>query len=134
MERRFRTWLFTIAANKARDLLRSNGRHPSNPLQALVTPGDEESGQFIDFVPAPGDLPSEAMARRELAHRVRSTVMEMPNNLREILLLSYFNQFPYSQISDILGVPLGTVKSRLHTAVAEFGNRWKMLNKDRRIS
>jgi RNA polymerase sigma-70 factor, ECF subfamily len=132
IERRFRTWLFTIAANKARDLLRAQVRHPATPLQAMVTPGDEESGQFIDFVPAAGDLPAEAMERREMAQRVRSTVMDMPANLREILLLSYFNQFPYNQISDILGVPLGTVKSRLHTAVTEFGNRWKMLNKDRR--
>jgi RNA polymerase sigma-70 factor, ECF subfamily len=132
VERRFRTWLFTIAANKARDLLRSQMRHPTNPLQALVSPGDDESGQFIDFVPAAGIPPVDTMERQELARRVRSTVMELPNHLREILLLSYFNQFPYAQISDILGVPLGTVKSRLHTAVAEFGNRWKMLNKEDR--
>jgi RNA polymerase sigma-70 factor (ECF subfamily) len=131
-ERRFRTWLFTIAANKARDLLRSQGRHPTIPLQASVTPGNEESGQFMDFVSAGGDLPAEAMERHETAERVRSTVMDMPGNLREILLLSYFNQFPYNQISDILGVPLGTVKSRLHSAVAEFGNRWKMMNKEPR--
>ena len=49
----------------------------------------------------------------------------MPEHLREILLLSYFHQFPYKQISDILEIPLGTVKSRLHAAVAHFADRWR---------
>jgi RNA polymerase sigma-70 factor (ECF subfamily) len=129
VERRFRPWLFTIAANKARDLMRSQQRHPATPLQATISPGAEEGAQFLDFMSAEGDLPGDAMERQELAKRVRSTVMELPVNLREILLLSYFNQFPYAQISDILGIPLGTVKSRLHTAVAEFAIRWKILNK-----
>ena len=42
--RRFRPWLFTIAANKARDLIRSNARRPTNPLQASISPGDDDSG------------------------------------------------------------------------------------------
>src|SRR5207249_8442759 len=48
--RRFRPWLFTIAANKARDLMRSQARRPTNPLQASISPGDEESGEFIDLM------------------------------------------------------------------------------------
>jgi RNA polymerase sigma-70 factor (ECF subfamily) len=133
-ERRFRPWLFTIAANKARDLLRSQHRHATKPLQASLHPGVEESAQLIDFMPAITDVPGDALEREELARRVRSTVMEMPPSLREILFLSYFNQFPYAQISDILGIPLGTVKSRLHTAVADFATRWKTLNKSVRLS
>jgi RNA polymerase sigma-70 factor (ECF subfamily) len=130
VQRRFRPWLFTIAANKARDLMRSQQRHPATPLQATISPGAEEGAQFIDFLSSTSELPGEGLERQELAKRVRSTVMELPGNLREILLLSYFNNFPYAQISDILGIPLGTVKSRLHSAVAEFANRWKLLNKD----
>jgi RNA polymerase sigma-70 factor (ECF subfamily) len=128
-DRRFRPWLFAIAANKARDALRSQHRHPTSPLQASIAPGEEESGQFVDFLSSSEPAPGETLERGELAQRVRSTVMDMPNPLREILLLSYFDQFPYNQISDILGIPLGTVKSRLHTAVADFSNRWKSLNK-----
>src|SRR5829696_6157082 len=48
-QRRFRPWLFTIAANKARDLIRSQARRPTNPLQASIS-GDEESGEFIDLM------------------------------------------------------------------------------------
>ncbi len=124
-QRRFRPWLFTIAANKARDLMRSQARRPTNPLQATISPNDDEGGQFIDLMEASEPMPGEAMEREELQKVVQATVEGMPDHLREILLLSYFHQFPYKEISDILGIPLGTVKSRLHAAVAYFADRWK---------
>jgi RNA polymerase sigma-70 factor (ECF subfamily) len=123
--RRFRPWLFTIAANKARDLIRSQARRPTNPLSATISPGDEESGEFIDLMQAAASMPGEPMEREELQQQVQKTVMGMPEHLREILLLSYFHQFPYKQIGDILDIPLGTVKSRLHAAVAHFADRWR---------
>ena len=129
--RRFRPWLFTIAANKARDLIRSQARRPTNPLQASISRGDDDSGEFIDLMQAASEMPGEPMEREELQHLVQRTVMGMPEHLREILLLSYFHQFPYKQISDILGIPLGTVKSRLHAAVAHFADRWRANQRDR---
>ena len=124
-QRRFRPWLFTIAANKARDLIRSQARRPTNPLQASISPGDDESGEFIDLMQSVSAVPSEPMEREELQKQVQTTVTGMPEHLREILLLSYFHQFPYKQISEILDIPLGTVKSRLHAAVAHFADRWR---------
>jgi RNA polymerase sigma-70 factor (ECF subfamily) len=124
LQRRFRPWLFTIAANKARDLIRSQARRPTSPLQASIN-GDEESGEFIDLMQAAEELPTAGMESAELQQQVQSTVGNMPEHLREILLLSYFHQFPYKQIGEILGIPLGTVKSRLHAAVAHFADRWK---------
>ena len=133
-QRRFRPWLFTIAANKARDLMRSQARRPTNPLQASISPGDDESGQFIDLMQSSPDMPGEPMERQELQQLVHKTVMTMPEHLREILLLSYFHQFPYKQISDILNIPLGTVKSRLHAAVAHFADRWRAMNHQQSVS
>jgi len=127
-QRRFRPWLFTIAANKARDLIRSQARRPANPLQATISPGDDESGEFIDLMQSASELPSDPMEKRELQQLVHNTVATMPEHLREILLLSYFHQFPYKQISEILDIPLGTVKSRLHAAVAHFADRWRAQN------
>ena len=126
--RRFRPWLFTIAANKARDLIRSQARRPTNPLSASISPGDDESGEFIDLMQAASSMPGEPLEREELQQQVQKTVMGMPEHLREILLLSYFHQFPYKQIGDILDIPLGTVKSRLHAAVAHFADRWRSTN------
>jgi RNA polymerase sigma-70 factor (ECF subfamily) len=128
--RRFRPWLFTIAANKARDLIRSQGRRPTNPLQASINRGDDEGGEFIDLIQSAEALPDEPLAREEIQLKVQKTVQEMPAHLREILLLSYFHQFPYKQISSILEIPLGTVKSRLHAAVAYFAEQWKLSNPD----
>lgn len=127
-QRRFRPWLFTIAANKARDLIRSQARRPTNPLQASISRGQEDGGEFIDLMQSVQSLPHQPMELAELQEQVHKTVMGMPTNLREILLLSYFHQFPYKQISKILGIPLGTVKSRLHAAVAYFADQWKALN------
>lgn len=127
-ERRFRPWLFTIAANKARDYLRSQSRRPTNQLQAAITPSNDDSGEFIDLLKGEDISPSEPMEKRELQELVQKTVMDMPAHFREILLLSYFHQFPYKQIGEILEIPLGTVKSRLHAAVAFFADRWRMLN------
>jgi len=132
--RRFRPWLFTIAANKARDLIRSQARRPTNPLQASINPGDDDSGEFMDLMSSVEDPPDEPMQRAELQQSVQKAVASMPEHLREILLLSYFHQFPYKQISDILEIPLGTVKSRLHAAVAHFADRWKAMNQSRTAS
>lgn len=55
--------------------------------------------------------------------------MEMPENLRDVLLLSYFHQLSYKDIAEVLGVPLGTVKSRLHAAVGQFARRWESMRK-----
>ena len=134
VDRRFRPWLFTIAANKARDLIRSNGRRPTNPLQASINPGDEGGGEFLDLMKSNDALPDQPLEKRELREKVQHTVMNMPDNLREILLLSYFHQFPYKQIGDILEIPLGTVKSRLHAAVAHFADRWKSTNSNLMLS
>ena len=127
-QRRFRPWLFTIAANKARDYLRAQARRPANQLQAAINPANDDSGEFIDLMKNSNAGPSAPMERRELQELVQKTVMEMPANFREILLLSYFHQFSYKQIGEMLAIPLGTVKSRLHAAVAFFADRWRLLN------
>ena len=49
----------------------------------------------------------------------------MPDHLRLILTLGYFQQLPYAQISEILDIPIGTVKSRLHSAVNHFARLWR---------
>jgi RNA polymerase sigma-70 factor (ECF subfamily) len=57
-------------------------------------------------------------------------VDSLPGHYREILLLSYFQKMSYTQIAETLEIPLGTVKSRLHSAVAAFGTGWDQDNTD----
>jgi RNA polymerase sigma-70 factor (ECF subfamily) len=59
---------------------------------------------------------------------VKKVVDDLPSHYREILLLNYFQRMSYNQIADSLDIPLGTVKSRLHSAVACFADTWKLQN------
>jgi RNA polymerase sigma-70 factor (ECF subfamily) len=131
--RRFRPWLFTIAANKARDYLRKKGRRRTLELSAPVDRGDRgdgdgAAGSFVDLMEVNVPAPDEALDNEETGRMVQKALDELPLALREILLLAYFQRISYSQISDELGIPLGTVKSRLHAAVAAFAKKWNALN------
>ncbi len=123
--RRFKPWLFTIAANKARDALRSRRRRPEVPLDAQVGGGDDEGQRFLDFLADASASPSASLERGEAADVVRSVLAGMPDHFKEVLVLSYYHRFPYKEIAEVLGVPLGTVKSRLHAAVANFGQAYR---------
>ncbi len=123
--RPLRPWLFTIAANKAKDALRKWQRTNAIPIGTM---GDSEDLSFDDVlntVTSVGTMPYEELQKNETALRVREVIADMPENLREILILAYFNRFSYKQMAEILSIPIGTVKSRLHTAVGRFAKEWK---------
>jgi RNA polymerase sigma-70 factor (ECF subfamily) len=124
--RRLKPWLFTIAANKARDMLRSRSRRPEVPLDAHLGAGDDEGQRFLDFLADSAVSPSGNIEKEEEREFVRSILGQMPGHLREVLVLSYYHRFPYKEIAEILSIPLGTVKSRLHAAVAHFGQVYKV--------
>ena len=122
--KRLRPWLFTIGANKARDYLRRNKRRQAVPLSATVG-GDGEGPTFVDLMEADLPMPGDRVEAAEVAGRVREAVDQLPDHLREVLLLAYFKQLPYKEVAEVLGIPLGTVKSRLHAAVGTFAQLWK---------
>lgn len=126
-ERRFRPWLFTIAANKARDLLRKKARRHALDLSSPLGNSSEDAGTFIDLLEVDVPAPDDAFDARERDAMVQEAMSKMPLPLREILLLAYFQRLSYVQISDDLQIPLGTVKSRLHAAVASFAKQWKLI-------
>jgi RNA polymerase sigma-70 factor (ECF subfamily) len=81
---------------------------------------DSENLSFDDMLNAitsDPTMPYEELQKNETALRVDHVISSMPDNLREILLLSYFKRFSYKQMAEILSIPIGTVKSRPHTAV-----------------
>lgn len=124
-KRRFKPWLFTIAANKARDFLRGRNRKREVPLDAHVGENDDSGQRFVDLMNGVDELPGADLEAEEKRRLVRQIVDQMPERLSEVLVLAYYHKFPYRDIADIIGVPLGTVKSRLHAAVAYFGERYQ---------
>ncbi len=123
--RSFRPWLFTIAANKARDRIRKEKRRKAASLSAPIDQGSEASTSFVDLLEADLPMPSDGVEETETKERVRQAIEQLPDHQREVLLLAYFHQFAYKQIAEMLQIPLGTVKSRLHAAVAAFAQIWK---------
>ena len=79
----------------------------------------------LNSLTAHTEVPLDQLERDETATRVRKIIANMPENLREILILAYFEKFSYKQMANILSIPIGTVKSRLHTAVGRFAKEWK---------
>lgn len=122
--RRLKPWLFTIAANKARDHLRRSSRRSAMSLSAHIG-GEGEGQRFADLMQADLPTPDAPITDEERARLIRDVIDAMPPHLREILLLSYFQQLSYNQIADSLEIPLGTVKSRLHAAVGAFAKAWE---------
>jgi len=124
-QRRFKPWLFTIAANKARDHLRSRTRKREVPADAPVGGQDEAGQRFSDLLDAEGPPPEAELEADDQRTTVRGILAEMPERLAEVLILGYYHHLPYRDIADIVGIPVGTVKSRLHAAVACFGERYR---------
>lgn len=120
--RRLKPWLFTIAANKARDALRKRQRRPTVSLSAPIDSAEGRS--FVDLMEIDVAGVSEGLEQAELSAMVQSAIDVLSPRLREILLLAYFQKMTYAQIAEVSGVPLGTVKSRLHSAVAAFAKAW----------
>lgn len=129
-ERKFRPWLFTIAANRARDHLRATGRHVVQSLdnvagQSRGGGGDGDGPTFVDLMDSGMAPPPIELQQSEDASFVQRVLGELPPHYREVLVMSYFHQFPYKDMADMLHIPLGTVKSRLHAALAAFAKSFK---------
>ena len=130
--RPLRPWLFTIAANKAKDALRKKQRTSAIHIGTIGDPEEMSFGDVLNTLTSDNTVPYDELERSETASRVRQIIANMPENLREILILSYFNKFSYKQMADILSIPIGTVKSRLHTAVARFAKEWRIASGSRK--
>ncbi|HVT82293.1 MAG TPA: sigma-70 family RNA polymerase sigma factor [Phycisphaerae bacterium] len=126
--RRFRPWLFTIAANKARDHLRATGRHLVQSLDNTAGgrggSGDEAT-TFVDLMDSGMATPPAEIAGTEDRVAVQRVLAGLPGHYREVLVMSYFHQFSYKEMAEMLHIPLGTVKSRLHAAIACFAKSFK---------
>ena len=128
-ERPLRPWLFTIAANKAKDALRKIQRQSSMSMGTLADAGEVSLDEVVNILTSYEETPDEEISKDETAQRVRAIIADMPEHLRGILILAYFEQFSYKHMAEILSIPIGTVKSRLHTSVVHFMKKWKAANR-----
>lgn len=114
-----RPWLYSIATHQAVDALRKAGRHPTVSLDQRTTTGDTDAGSLVDLLVSDADGPLAELQEEERRQWVRESVAQLPDVLRQTLILAYHQDLKYREIADILKIPVGTVKSRLHAALAK---------------
>ena len=128
-DRRLRPWLFTIAANKARDVMRQRARRPTSPLEASIGgSSDEDGGRFIDLMQSATSMPDESMQKQELQSRVQGIVMSMPHHFREILLLFLLSPIPVPADQRYARNPSRHGEVAAACCVANFAERWEAVN------
>lgn len=129
----FKSWLYRIATNLAFNHLRSLRRHPTDPLPP------EDDGSWDEWseeeTAAPGWLvdsstlgPQAALDESETRARLRQVINLLPEEKREVFRLVHEMELSIRDTAGRLGIPEGTVKSRLHYAEKRVGEAWRSLN------
>jgi RNA polymerase sigma-70 factor (ECF subfamily) len=104
--RRFLPWFLRILRNLCLTSIDKRQRLPANP-------GPVESDEVLQFIPAPSPGPDARAARRDLAEEIAKAMETLSPAQREVLHLRHFEDLSYEEIADCLGIPVGTVMSRL---------------------
>ncbi len=109
-EYKFSTWLYRIAHNAAIDHIRRN----SNFTQSIET--ESKDGAYQLQIESPAPSPEKNRELKEWRGEINEVIKRLPPAYRELILLRHSNDLSYDEISEVTGLPLGTVKNRLFRA------------------
>lgn len=112
-EAAFSTWMNYVASNTCRDYLRKRKR---NQVLHLDDDIQTEEGRIARELPSDEDTPEERMEKKELGVLMQETLFKLKEDHREILLMREYQELSYEEISEILEISVGTVKSRIYRA------------------
>jgi len=123
--RTFRPWLYTIATNQAIDAQRRNRRHRSVSLDQNVRGGSaDDLGTLLELMENGQPGPPALFESEEQRQWVNREVDALPETLRGAVNLVYYQGLKYREAAEILAIPVGTVKSRLHAAILKLNEAW----------
>ncbi len=124
-----RPWLYTIATHQAIDALRRQGRHQAVSLdQEREELAGADVPQLLGLLESREAGPVEQLHTEERRMLVRASVDRLPEFLRLVVVLAYYQGLKYKDVADILEIPVGTVKSRLHAALCRLHEAWTTVN------
>jgi RNA polymerase sigma-70 factor (ECF subfamily) len=112
-EQKFSTWLFTIAANLARNQFRWRSRHPNVSLDAESETTEQALGDTLQSGTA---NPHQAVLAAERAEAVRAAVQDLPNDMREAIVLCEWEEMAVAEAAAVLQSTPKAVESRLYRA------------------
>jgi RNA polymerase sigma-70 factor, ECF subfamily len=111
----FRAWLLRIVTNACYDELRRRKRRPTTPLEPMDNDSEEEI-ESPSWLADDGPGPEEHFERRELDRAVQTCLEGLPDEFRVVVVMIDIQGFDYEEVSQVIGKPLGTIKSRLARA------------------
>lgn len=112
---RFSTWLYRVTVNRCRDELRRRGMVKHTRPQSLEARRDPDTERRAD-PPSADPAPPELAQARETGELVTAAIAGLPDEARETLVLRDVEGLRYEEIAEVLGIPVGTVRSRLNRA------------------
>jgi len=126
-DRKVRPWLYTIATNQAIDAQRRNKRHRMVSLDRHYNSDlDDELGTLLELLQSEESSPGAHLESDERRDWIRRSVEALPDSLRLAVTLIYYQGLKYREAAEALNVPVGTVKSRLHTAILKLNEACKV--------
>ncbi len=122
----FGTWLYSIALNQARSELRRRSAAKNKPPLSLDSMRGQ-GGEAREMDPADNAAPSpvDTIATREHCELLRAEIERLDPLYREVLVMREFQNLSYEEVAEAVGVPVGTVRSRLHRARRDLRDRLK---------
>lgn len=125
-DRRFRPWLYAIATNQAIDVQRRNKRHRMVSLdRSSSSEKDDRGNSWSEKLVGDSPDPLLAASHGENSQWVNESVESLGESMQQVVQLVYYQGLKYREAADVLGIPVGTVKSRLHAAVQRLGLLWE---------
>ncbi|HEY3319827.1 MAG TPA: sigma-70 family RNA polymerase sigma factor [Planctomycetota bacterium] len=119
--RSFTTWFYTIVRNLCKNELRWRSRHPTVSIEENVDHCDhsnsDHAARIGDFLESDHNNPLEGMVSREMTQKLEMALHSLPELERDILILNRFQGLKYREISEIVGVPISTVRARIYSAL-----------------
>lgn len=110
----FRAWLLRIVTNACYDELRRQKRRPTTALEPVDENDEEIESPY--WIADPGELPEEQAVRSELGNAIQECLNQLSNEFRMVVVLVDVQGLDYQEASEVIGKPLGTIKSRLARA------------------
>jgi RNA polymerase sigma-70 factor (ECF subfamily) len=122
--RRFRPWLYAIATNAAIDAQRREKRHKAVSLDRVSRTDSTDDPRLSNLLTSDAPDPFAEASRMERGEWVQQALDGLSTQMRDVVTLVYFQGLKYREAAETLNVPVGTIKSRLHTAVQKLYDYW----------
>ncbi|MFV2069131.1 MAG: RNA polymerase sigma factor [Pirellulales bacterium] len=115
--RRLRPWLYRIATNQAIDALRRDRKHRALRLDRVTPSQRDTESTLAESLESSEPVPTAILEEKERGVWVRDSVARLPEHLRATVDLVFFQGLKYREAADALSIPVGTLKSRMHSAL-----------------